>query len=454
MRTGYQKILRIVFFCNLFTITSLCYALPFNIFPKAGTVLPIQVFPGDTATAFYTVQNNTTQFLVNNFVKYLPPNVSQDPTDSTYTDTCATTFNLNPQGSPGDSCTLVLKIQGPVNATDPDPHHHLFVCAACGTPCAGPFNQLNVASFRQFAYVANNTSGLFRNTITICHVSGSDFVNCSINVDVTYFHRPEDVVLNNDASFAYVLNTQNDTISSLKVNSDGTLTGIAETPNGFFPNVDNGGLDPKGQKIYLTLQSSNIIKKCPILNSGPNAGAIDYMNCSNITNSNFNKPTGRVNFNRAGTRVYFANNGNNTVCICDVNSNGDFTSCSTFGGPGPNPFFQPLGSSIDPFEKFLYVANDIESGQNTVTSCKIFPNGLLGNCTKMNDPSFNWSDHRQINLFISNNHLGYIPNRDNNTVSICPIINGLFGTCSATSGTPFVGFFVTPTSVWISLGDL
>ncbi len=121
-------------------ICSTNYALPYNVIPKAGTVLPTQLIVGYTATAFYTVTNNTKRSLPNSYVKYLPPNVTQVTADAAYPDICGQTFTLGP----GASCTLELTVSGGVNSLDPNPHHHLFVCSPNVPACAGTNYPLNV----------------------------------------------------------------------------------------------------------------------------------------------------------------------------------------------------------------------------------------------------------------------------------------------------------------------
>lgn len=119
------------------------FALPFNITPQG--ILPSTVPLGGSVNAAYTVTNNTLSMRFNNFVKWFPPNVIQvlEPTDPTV---CPSFFNLGPNGSINQSCTLKLKISGAVNRDDPDPHHHLFACFPGGKTCAGPTlaNSLNV----------------------------------------------------------------------------------------------------------------------------------------------------------------------------------------------------------------------------------------------------------------------------------------------------------------------
>lgn len=120
------------------------YALPFKIATKSGTDLPTTVSAGATALAYYKIKNETKTTRKNNYIKYLPPNVTQVTSGGTYADTCGSTFTLGAKGSANDSCTLQLAITGPVNAKDPDPHHHLFACFPGGMTCAGTATPLNV----------------------------------------------------------------------------------------------------------------------------------------------------------------------------------------------------------------------------------------------------------------------------------------------------------------------
>ena len=117
----------------LLGITSIVgHTAVFSIVPKAGTSLPTHV--GGSIKALYTVTNTTGSFHAGNYVKYLPTNTTQVTVDSTYSDLCGATFQLEPQAS----CTLELNVTGAVNAYDPNPKDHLFVClGGCVTCCAG-----------------------------------------------------------------------------------------------------------------------------------------------------------------------------------------------------------------------------------------------------------------------------------------------------------------------------
>lgn len=118
------------------------YALPFSVVPKGN--LPTAVVQGSSVTALYTIKNNTGSLRANNYIKYLPPNVTQVTSDPAIPDLCGKTFTLQASGQAKDSCTLKLLVDGAVNANDPEPHHHLFACFPGGLTCAGTEFPLNV----------------------------------------------------------------------------------------------------------------------------------------------------------------------------------------------------------------------------------------------------------------------------------------------------------------------
>lgn len=119
----------------------IAHAAVFSIVPKAGTSLPTHVTIGGSVKALYTVTNTTGSTHAGNYVKYVPANTSQVTIDATYPDLCGATFQLASRAS----CTLELNVFGSVNAYDPNPRNHLFVClGGCVTCCAGTHFPLNV----------------------------------------------------------------------------------------------------------------------------------------------------------------------------------------------------------------------------------------------------------------------------------------------------------------------
>ena len=142
MNTKFKRIIPFLVFALLGISSIVGHTAVFSIVPKAGTSLPTHVAFGGSVNALYTVTNTTGSPHAGNYVKYLPPNTTQVTVDGTYPDLCGATFQLASKAS----CTLELNVTGPVNASDPNPRDHLFVClGGCVTCCAGTSFPLNVA---------------------------------------------------------------------------------------------------------------------------------------------------------------------------------------------------------------------------------------------------------------------------------------------------------------------
>lgn len=173
----------------LFFISTMSYALPFNIVTKSGTALPTSVPKNATVTAYYTVTNNTSSQRNDNFVKSLPAHVTQVVSGGTYGDTCGKTFNLAGKGQSNDSCTLQLTISGPVNAHNPNTPP-LLVCFPKGITCAGTNDLLNVTQgpdtfLTSISVTPVNVTADFGSTVqftAIGHYSTSPDVNLTTTV--------------------------------------------------------------------------------------------------------------------------------------------------------------------------------------------------------------------------------------------------------------------------------
>ena len=141
MNTKFKLIMPSLVFV-LFCMSSLVgHTAVFRIVPKAGTPLPTHVTVGGSAKALYTVTNTTGSPQAGNYVKYFPTNTTQVTVDGAYPDICGASFRLESKAS----CTLELKVDGPINANDKNPQDHLFVClGGCVTCCAGTNFPLNV----------------------------------------------------------------------------------------------------------------------------------------------------------------------------------------------------------------------------------------------------------------------------------------------------------------------
>lgn len=418
--------------CALLITSSAAYALPFNIVPLIGTTLPKDISPNQKLTAYYTIQNNTRDFQGSNYIKYLPPNVTQI---TFYPNVCGETFDLEPWGKAGDSCTLALEVSDVVDAFDPNPHHHLFACFPGGITCAGTKYPLNVSLRQQaqYAYIAAHDG---RDSIFVCQVNDKGFLNnCVKQINSSSFDNPIDVITNSDATYAYILNSGNNSIASCAIQADGS---VAECALVQIPTSLHGGLSFNKGFLYFTSDVTNAVFRCSINE------ASEVEACVSAGNG-FNGPRGRVAFSYKGDKAYVSNFTDNTVSICDVQFDGYFDACTK---TTQNVFNHPLSMTIDPAGVYLYVANV----GNTITSCVLTENGI-DHCAVLSDASFQFSGSSlgESNLVVNNNQLAYVPNSDTGSISVCPILrDGFFGRCQVIFGN---GSFSKPSSAWISFGQ-
>ncbi len=193
---------------NILAFSHPLWCLPFTVSTKTDTTLPSIIYPGMSVNAFYTVANMTAETRKNNFVKYLPPNVQQVTTNTVFSDTCGTIFDLAPKGEQGSSCTLQLNVSGPMNGNDPDPHHHLFVCYPAGKTCAGTLNSLNVQQgyYGSYGQLVSSQSAGDNLTKNYLQSTVTDNIACPSSLN-TYYPSLCDqnkYYLNNDTIFGFV----------------------------------------------------------------------------------------------------------------------------------------------------------------------------------------------------------------------------------------------------------
>ena len=411
-------------------ITTTVHSLPFTIVPQRP--LPTTVHNGGQRDAAYIVTNNTNAARQANQVKWLPPNTTVG------NDGCGYSFDL----APGASCILNLTISGPISAADPNPHHHLFVCFEGGKTCAGTSYPLNVKSIsQQFSYVANqNVNG---NNISICNPT---FDTCVVQTDPS-FSSPADVILNDDATIAYVANAVSGKISICPVKSeDGSfnpcrLSDVIYSVAPGYPGYP--GLRIINNYLYASDYNASTVVICPVQPDGMLA------TCTTTNgNGTFVSPNGRVAFNHACTLAYVPYYwSTDSVSICHVNNlDGSLSGCVAHTDPA---LFKPMGAYMNPLGNYLYIANGADDSH--IVICPVHGDGSLGSCTSVTDPTFALGDY-QLNIFVSENQYLYVPNPSGNldgtTLSVCPIqSNGLLGSCSAFTGG---GTLHGPTSAWIS----
>ena len=410
----------------LFSING--HALVFNVVPKAGTSLPTSVQPGSSVTAYYTVFNNTINARNNNFVKYFPPNVSQDTSGGG--DTCGTTFSLSGKGQAGDSCTLQLTITGAVNSNNPSPKNHLFVCFPGGTSCAGTIYPLNVSSGatsdnrEHFAYVPNFNNS----TISLCNINANNGLLSGCTTTGTDFNNPSDIIFNSAGTLAYVTNYGSDDIRACSVEQ---ATG--ELYNCFQAASFDGGsspqgmvINPAGTRAYVVLDCTDEIQNCSI-----NQTTGELINCIATNPETLFRPSDIV-LNKAGTLAYIPNRDADSVSVCVVAQDTGLINTCTDSGSG---FTTPEGVTLNSTGSLLYVGND---GDDTVTYCAVnVSDGSLSDC------KFTGGDFDGFGNIILNgdDSHAYVPNSGSNTVSMCNVnsSNGELSACVNSQGTGFNG---------------
>lgn len=356
-----KLLIKFIFLCGLL-INTVIYALPFTISPKAGTQLPTQVNVNGQVFAYYTIANKTHAFRSNNFIKYLPVNVTQITSSGTYPDTCGATFNLSGKGQAGDSCTLQLAITGAVNGQDANPRHHLFACFPGGLTCAGtnfPLNVTQLSAARRNAYITNFSSG----DISLCPINeDGSFSLCTITVNP--FFNPGGIAVDAAGKYAYILD-QFSGVSYCIINNDGNL-GACNPTSGIFSFLSGIALHPSGSRAYITDLGSNRVYYCMANINGT------LSNCLS-TGNGFSSPFG-IAINPAGTYAYITDSNSNSVIYCAIDPvNGDLNSCTTAG----NLFSFPNAIAINANDTIAYVTDLVS---NATLSCPILGDGSFGTC--------------------------------------------------------------------------
>lgn len=415
------------------------YALPFAIAPTPGVSLPTQIVSGQTVTALYTVTNNTGSVRSGNFVKYLPPNVTQVTVDPVYSDLCGATFTLNPRGTSGSSCTLQLKISGNVNANDPNPHHHLFVCFPGGITCAGTPNPLNITSNTPSSpnrvYVSNYSA----NTVSLCSVNPStgQLILCQDSGAGAVFSTPINISFNPARNRLYAgdfNNSAGTSVQDCSVNTaTGTLSGCANVDgdgSAVFSGPSFVAFSFTGNNAYVSNLASGIISLCLV-----NTSTGQFTGCAGA-GSGFSFPV-ELNLSIRGTRAYVGNDASSTtISLCTVDTTtGALTGCVNADGDGTAVFAGPAFIAFNTDETRIYVSNNNSGTGTTVTLCSV--NLVTGKLTSCQDSGAGaiFASPGSVRLNAANTLL-YIANQTGTSVTLCSVnaTTGLLSGCANADG--------------------
>lgn len=443
-----NKILKWIMQIPLMGLLSLsCNAAVFNIVPQSP--LPTTVPQGGATKAYYTVTNTTGSFHAGNFVKYLPPNVTQVDIDGSVPNLCGSTFSL----AAGTSCTLELNVTGAVNGGDSNARNHLFVClGGCVTCCAGTNYPLNVKVTQiQIAPTVSTTNP----------IDGSTNVPVSTNIVITFSIPmntstliPSNVRLYNPVGSTYVTLTNpiysnsNKTVTfntNTQLNPSTVYEIIIPTPEN-ITSAEGVALTTGGIISSFTTSSSGFLcAQTWVLNAGNNtisacssdsvSGAI--VSCSGgnmaVTGAPLNNPTAMI---WSGLLLSITNAaGSNPLVVIDTVSNPSppFTASAT----GSNTS-SPTGLAA--LNGFGWIANS----DSSLTYCTSAQTGNAWSGCSIATPTNYPATTTSINVIsgvLSNpNAAGvlYTANTISNSISACPITNSItIPSCTDAGGSGF-----------------
>ena len=370
------------------------YALPFNIVVKNGTQLPTVVNKGSTVTAYYTVNNLSVAQQNNNFVKYLPPNVTQVTANGAYSDTCGATFNLAGQGKAGDSCTLQLTVSGVVDGSVADTHQHLFVCLPTGLSCAGTAQSLNVTqSSARVLQSITVTPGMTNLTVGgtqqyAASGSYSDSTTTDLSSEVTWVSSNTATATISATGLATAIavgstsitaNFAGVTSAGAVIAVDNPMVSLAVTPTTPFGRV-GGSVQLVATATFADSSTQDVSTLAAwtsattsVATVGASTGLVTGVaNGSSSISASYNTFSNSANY----TVTNFTYIGNSSrVAYCPVNTDGTLGACAT----AASGFSNASGVLVNHANTALYVS-DI-SGAGSILYCPFAGNGSLGTCT-------------------------------------------------------------------------
>ncbi len=382
---------------------------PFIITTKTDTVLPTSVNEGESTTAYYTVSNNTDVSKENNFVKYLPPNVAQVTSGGTESDTCTTTFTLQPKGESGSSCTLQLTITGSVDSSDTQASHHLLICVAGGSLCSGASDELDIDLI---------PAGASLTAISITPTSNSLQASQTQQFTATGTYS-DDSTANITSSVTW--NSSNE--ATAIISASGLATGVAAGTSDLSATLDSitsntATMEVTPLFIYVTNVSNNSLSLCTVAGD---TGELN--NCSDSgVGAIFNSPVG-VHLSVDEFFIYVVNEGNDTIMVCAVDTESGVLSGCTVTGSG---FDLPSTIDFNATGTKAYIGNlgnsqvsvcDVDTSDGTLSACALTGSGFL----TANDIALNASDTK-----------AYIADFNSDAITLCTIngSTGLFDSCA------------------------
>ena len=313
------------------------------------------------------------------------------------------------------------------------------VCAFGEQDCALPATPLTVTiAPTPIAYVANPDN----NSISICQIiANGQWDNCTAfygndSVGLSTFNDPLALAMNPAGTLAYVPNFESNTISICAANVDGSLGICRAFSDLSFNSPSAVAVNSTNTFLYVLNGSGNSVSVCPIRGDG------SFSACQAGTNSIFVSPQSMTLQAVNGSMFLYIPDGSNSIDVCHLNTNGTLGTCIA---KSDIALSWPRGISFSTDGNTAYVSNYDNSSASTVSICPVNNNGQLGACAPglSGNGTFNFTEDWAVGLFMSEIstdglRYGYVPNNGSNSVSICLINNdNSIGNCTAINDPSF-----------------
>jgi hypothetical protein len=437
---------------------TVAHATPFTVITKTGTTLPTTVNSGKSVFAYYTVTNRTGAQRNNNFVKILPPNVTQVTTGGTYGDTCGQTFNLTPLGQPGASCTLQLNISGAVTISQ-NPQLNLFVCFPGGTTCVGTYQPLQVTQISQKPPVllsainvtpisASISIGSTQQYSAEGIYSDGSMTNLTTTALWTSSNTSKATITNTGLATGVAVGTTNITATATGITSNAALLAVAN-PVVSLAITPTPGYSPVGANYPFTATATfadtttqNVTTMAIWNSSNPSVATIGTttgvavgitLGTTTITAS-FSGQNATAPLN-ISTFAYFTT-GSTSIFFCPIsNSDSSIISagCAFTGNLGGNDTW---GIAMNSTGTALYVG---DPGAGKIWYCTVnTPNATLNSCVATTHTGINPAGAHVLALNPASTFM-YVP-QQSSTILICGVSGSSLTSCAAT-GSGFNGAY-------------
>jgi 6-phosphogluconolactonase (cycloisomerase 2 family) len=180
--------------------------------------------------------------------------------------------------------------------------------------------------------------------------------------------QPKLLMMDPAGSFLYVMNAGSSNISVFSIDSGSGALKVTNSP--FFIGLPplNMQLSPSGNFLFVSVAGGSAgTNNGSVAAFSVNGGALTLVG---LTSTDGVNPYGLA-INAAGTYLYAANYGSNSISVFTISSSGSLAQVQ--GSPIAAGYTAPVAMIFDPSGKFLYVANQLS---NNVAAYSISSSGL------------------------------------------------------------------------------